>query len=85
MFQINLTVKISYDSISAMDESLFFVRTNIVTMGGTKMRTKIVLACVDCKQRNYNTTKEKKKHPDRMEISKFCRFCNKHTTHRETK
>ena len=50
-----------------------------------KMRSKITLACVDCKQRNYNTTKEKKNHPDRMETKKFCRFCNKHTLHRETK
>ncbi|MCI8287697.1 MAG: 50S ribosomal protein L33, partial [Lachnospiraceae bacterium] len=23
------------------------------------MRTKIILACTECKQRNYNTTKEK--------------------------
>ena len=49
------------------------------------MRTKITLACQDCKQRNYNTMKEKKNHPDRMEIKKFCRFCNKHTAHRETR
>ena len=31
------------------------------------MRTKITLACTECKQRNYNTTKDKKTHPDRME------------------
>ena len=49
------------------------------------MRTKITLACVPCKQRNYQTTKDKKKHPDRMEIKKFCRFCNAHTEHRETR
>ena len=30
------------------------------------MRTKITLACTECKQRNYNTTKDKKTHPDRM-------------------
>ena len=49
------------------------------------MRSKITLACTDCKQRNYSTTKEKKNHPDRMEIKKFCRYCNSHTNHRETK
>jgi len=49
------------------------------------MRTKITLACQDCKQRNYNTMKEKKNHPDRMEVKKYCRYCNKHTAHRETK
>jgi len=49
------------------------------------MRTKITLACQECKQRNYNTMKEKKNNPDRMEAKKHCRFCNKHTAHRETK
>ena len=49
------------------------------------VRTKITLACTECKQRNYNTTKDKKAHPDRMETKKYCRFCKKHTTHKETK
>ena len=49
------------------------------------MRTKITLACTECKQRNYNTTKEKKNHPDRMETKKYCRFCRTHTLHKETK
>lgn len=50
-----------------------------------EMRTRITLACTECKQRNYNTTKDKKAHPDRMETMKYCRFCRKHTTHKETK
>lgn len=49
------------------------------------MRVKITLACQDCKQRNYNTTKNKKNDPDRIELSKYCRFCKKHTAHKETK
>lgn len=49
------------------------------------LRTKITLACTDCKQRNYNTMKDKKVHPDRMETKKYCKFCGKHTLHRETK
>ena len=53
--------------------------------GGGKMRTKITLACTECKQRNYNTTKDKKTHPDRMETKKYCRFCKTHTLHKETK
>ena len=54
-------------------------------IGGIKMRTRITLACTECKQRNYNTTKDKKTHPDRMEIKKYCRFCRTHTLHKETK
>lgn len=49
------------------------------------VRTKITLACTECKQRNYNMTKDKKTHPDRMETKKYCRFCKKHTNHKETK
>ena len=47
------------------------------------MRTKITLACTECKQRNYNMTKDKKTHPDRMETKKYCRFCKRHTMHKE--
>ena len=50
-----------------------------------KMRVKITLACTECKQRNYNTKKNKKNDPDRLEMNKFCKFCKKHTLHKETK
>ena len=48
-------------------------------------RIKVVLACSECKQRNYNTNKNKKNDPDRLEMSKYCRFCRKHTSHKEAK
>ena len=53
--------------------------------GGAVMRVKITLACTECKQRNYNTMKNKKNDPDRLEMNKYCRFCRKHTLHKETK
>ena len=49
------------------------------------MRVKIVLACTECKQRNYNKKKNKKNTTERVELRKYCRFCRKHTVHRETK
>ncbi len=49
------------------------------------MRVKITLACTECKQRNYNTKKNKKNDPDRLEMNKYCKFCKKHTLHKETK
>lgn len=49
------------------------------------VRTKITLACTDCKQRNYHTTKNKKNNPDRIELKKYCKFCRAHTVHKETK
>jgi len=51
----------------------------------SEMRVRVTLACTECKQRNYNTMKNKKNDPDRIEFSKFCKFCNKHTLHKETK
>lgn len=53
--------------------------------GGADMRVKITLACTECKQRNYDSIKNKKNDPDRLEMNKFCRFCRKHTPHKETK
>ena len=29
--------------------------------------------------------KDKKAHPERIETKKYCRFCKRHTTHKETK
>jgi large subunit ribosomal protein L33 len=29
--------------------------------------------------------KNKKNDPDRLEMNKYCRFCKKHTAHKETK
>ncbi len=49
------------------------------------MRDIITLACTDCKRRNYSTTKNKKTTPDRLELKKYCKFCKKHTPHKETK
>ena len=56
-----------------------------INYGGAVMRVKVTLACTECKQRNYNTMKNKKNTPDRLEMNKYCRFCKKHTLHRETK
>lgn len=49
------------------------------------MRVNVILACTDCKQRNYITKKNKKTNPDRVELKKYCKFCNHHTLHRETR
>jgi len=49
------------------------------------MRQLVILACSDCKNRNYTTSKNKQKAPDRLEMKKYCKFCKKHTAHKETK
>jgi large subunit ribosomal protein L33 len=49
------------------------------------MREIITLQCTVCKDRNYSTTKNKKLTTERLEFSKFCRKCRKHTAHKEAK
>jgi len=49
------------------------------------MRDIIQLQCTQCKRRNYSTTKNTRKHSERLELKKFCRFCRLHTPHREVK
>ena len=48
-------------------------------------RENIIMECTACKSRNYFTTKNRKKHSDRMETQKFCNTCRKHTGHKEVK
>lgn len=56
-----------------------------VTVAAGTNTTKITLACTECKHRNYTSTKNKKNTPDRLELQKYCKFCKKTTTHKETK
>ncbi len=83
IFQKQLTEARSYGIVITQDlfRSFFYAQK----LEGKSMRTRITLACTECKQRNYNTTKDKKTHPERMETKKYCRFCRKHTLHKETK
>jgi len=48
-------------------------------------RSLISLECTVCKDRNYTTTKNRRKQQDKLEMSKFCRRCRKHTDHKEGK
>ena len=43
-------------------------------------RENITLECTECKRRNYTTSKNKRNNTDR-----YCKYCKKRTTHKETK
>ncbi len=43
------------------------------------------LECTVCKRVTYQTQKNKKTLQNRLELKKHCKFCGKHTTHKETK
>ncbi|MBF0532133.1 MAG: 50S ribosomal protein L33 [Candidatus Omnitrophica bacterium] len=49
------------------------------------MREPIQFQCLECERINYSSTKDKKKKPERIELKKYCRFCRKHSPHKETK
>ena len=45
----------------------------------------IGLTCTQCKRRNYTTTINKKKQSKKLEIKKYCKWCNAPTVHKESK
>ncbi|MBN3039297.1 MAG: 50S ribosomal protein L33 [Candidatus Omnitrophica bacterium] len=49
------------------------------------MQEQIILACSSCKRRNYHQSKNKKNVTTKLELSKYCKFCRKHTKHKEIK
>jgi len=49
------------------------------------MRDIITMQCTDCKERNYSTTKNRKKTTERLEMKKFNPVLRKVTVHKEIK
>ncbi len=45
----------------------------------------IKLACKDCKRINYWSRKNKKLIQEKIELKKHCKWCKKHTMHKEKK
>lgn len=45
-------------------------------------KKKVALACSECGSRNYTIT-ENPNRTERLEVQKFCKYCGKHTLHRE--
>jgi len=57
----------------------------IESLCGETMKKKIILACTKCFNRNYTTNKNQATSPERLTMKKFCKHCNEHVEHRETK
>jgi len=54
-------------------------------MAAKENRIVITMACTDCRARNYTTSKNRIKHPERLELRKYCPSCRRHVPHREAK
>ena len=52
----------------------------------TKYKEKLIkFECSECKRVNYYSQKNKKQIKERLELKKHCKWCKKHTLHKETK
>ncbi|HEX5368972.1 MAG TPA: 50S ribosomal protein L33 [Dehalococcoidia bacterium] len=45
----------------------------------------IHLACSECRERTYTTTKNRRNDPDRLTLNKYCPRCRAHRPHREVR
>jgi len=48
-------------------------------------RQRKTLVCTECNEENYRVEKNIKNTTDRLELSKYCSRCGKHTVHKEKK
>lgn len=48
-------------------------------------RVVVEMACTECRNRNYVTSKNRRNDPDRLELRKFCPRCRAHRLHREAR
>ncbi len=48
-------------------------------------RVHITLACSECRERTYHSSKNKRNDSNRLELRKFCPRCRKHQLYRETR
>jgi large subunit ribosomal protein L33 len=51
----------------------------------TKKKQLLKMQCKECKKINYFTHKTKAMLEEKLELKKFCKWCHKHTLHKEGK
>lgn len=53
-------------------------------MAKKEQRVLAALVCTVCKRQNYLTTRSKLNTPEKLVLRKYCRWCKKHTQHKES-
>ena len=74
-----------YFEINYICDNILTGSKEIIMAKGKEDRISFVLKCQECGEENYLTSKNKKKHPDRLELNKYCPRCKKVTLHKEKK
>jgi len=64
---------------------IFYISNVVIGQEVSEVRENVTLACTECKQRNYTTSKNKRNNSERIEMKKYCKFCKEHTIHKETR
>ena len=85
--------KAKYETILSVKLLIFTNKESILQMAKSKgTRLIITLECTECRSKEntngvsrYTTKKNRKNTPDRLALNKFCKFCKKHTIHKEIK
>ena len=77
-----MSATLAFDLAAA---GFFFAGGRNRAMARGDVRIAVTLACEECKRRNYQSQKSKRNNPDRIEFRKYCRWCGKHTPHKETR
>ena len=49
------------------------------------VRGLVTLRCEECGHENYREEKNIRNTPDRLELNKYCKYCQKTTVHKEKK
>jgi len=80
--KIVLTKTIEYGIINKL---VYSGNTNILLGGIETMRVQVILECTETKLRHYVTTKNKKTHPERLEMRKYNPVLKRHSLYREVK
>ena len=80
--KIVLTKAIEYGIINKL---VYSGNTNILLGGIETMRVQVILECTETKLRHYVTTKNKKTHPERLEMRKYNPVLKRHSLYREVK
>lgn len=52
---------------------------------GGEARIIITLACTECQERNYTSSKNRRNDTQRFELNKYCSRCRSHRVHREVR
>jgi len=47
------------------------------------VKNPVQMECVECKNRNYSIFRDTRGNVERLELKKYCRFCRKHTLHKQ--